>query len=77
MWSDETETPIEGFPRALSSNVYMRQARHFLTDIAFGAAIGVVAGRTVTIGRGPARFVVSPVASAGVAGVALTWIGEP
>ena len=39
--------------------------------------MGIVVGRTATIGGDSARFVVSPVASAGVAGVAFTWIGRP
>ena len=55
----------------------LQESRHFLSDVAFGAAIGVVVGRTVTIGRGPARFVVSPGAAAGVAGVAFTWREKP
>ena len=33
--------------------------RHYLSDVAFGAAIGIMAGRTVTIGRGEARFAVA------------------
>ena len=37
-----------------ASRVQMK--RHFFSDVAFGAAIGIVAGRTVTVGRGRARF---------------------
>lgn len=55
----------------------LQENRHFVTDIVFGAAVGIVAGRTATIGRGSARFVLSPVASAGVAGVVVTWLGRP
>ena len=55
----------------------LQENRHFATDIAIGAAMGMIVGRTATIGRDSARFVVSPVASAGVAGVAFTWIGRP
>ena len=50
--------------------------RHYLSDVAFGAAIGVIAGRTVTIGRGDARFAVSPAAAPGGAGVNFTWVGK-
>jgi membrane-associated phospholipid phosphatase len=50
--------------------------RHFLSDVAFGAAIGIVAGRTVTIGRGDARFAVSPAAAPGGGAVSFTWIGR-
>ena len=48
--------------------------RHFLSDITFGAAIGIVAGRTVTVGRGDARFAVSPAAVPGGAGVSFTLL---
>jgi|SRR5687767_7484707 len=50
--------------------------RHYFSDVAFGAAIGMVAGRTVTIGRGNARFEVSPAAAPGGAGVNFTWVGR-
>jgi membrane-associated phospholipid phosphatase len=50
--------------------------RHYLSDVAFGAAIGMIAGRTVTIGRGDARFAVSPAAAPGGAGVNFTWVGR-
>ena len=48
--------------------------RHFFSDVAFGATIGIVAGRTVTIGSGRARFAVSPSASPNHAGVSFTLI---
>jgi hypothetical protein len=51
--------------------------RHYLSDVAFGAALGIVAGRTVTIGR-EHKFTVAPIAStdgAG-AGLGLTWTGR-
>jgi membrane-associated phospholipid phosphatase len=50
--------------------------RHYFSDVAFGAAIGMVAGRTVTIGHGNARFAVSPAAAPGGAGVNFTWVGK-
>jgi hypothetical protein len=50
--------------------------RHFLSDVTFGAALGIVAGRSVTVGRGDARFAVSPAAApGGGAAVAFTWLG--
>jgi membrane-associated phospholipid phosphatase len=49
--------------------------RHFFSDVAFGATIGIVAGRTVTIGSGRARFAVSPSASPSHAGLSFTLIG--
>jgi membrane-associated phospholipid phosphatase len=54
----------------------IQESRHFLSDVAFGAAIGLAAGRTVTIGRGDARFAMAPVAAAGGAGVSFTWLGR-
>ena len=50
--------------------------RHFLSDVAFGASIGIVAGRTVTIGRGSARFAVSPTVAPGKAGVSFDLINK-
>lgn len=52
----------------------LQENRHYASDIIFGAAIGIVAGRTVTIGRGASRFAVSPVAALGSAGVSFTHI---
>jgi membrane-associated phospholipid phosphatase len=48
--------------------------RHFTSDVAFGAAIGIVAGRTVTVGRGNARFTASPDVSPQKAGVSFTLV---
>jgi membrane-associated phospholipid phosphatase len=50
--------------------------RHYLSDVAFGAALGIVAGRTVTIGLGDARFAVAPAVAPGGAGVSFTWLGK-
>ena len=55
-----------------ASRVQMK--RHFFSDVAFGAAIGIVAGRTVTIGRGPARFAVAPTVSPNQAGVSFVLL---
>ena len=54
-----------------ASRIQMK--RHYLSDVAFGAAIGIMAGRTVTIGRGEARFAIAPAAAPGGAGVNFTW----
>jgi membrane-associated phospholipid phosphatase len=53
----------------------MQQERHYLSDVVFGAAIGMVAGRTVTIGRGDARFALAPTVVRGGGGVGFTWVG--
>jgi membrane-associated phospholipid phosphatase len=54
----------------------IQEKRHFLSDVVFGAAVGIAAGRTVTIGRGDTRFALAPMASAGGAGVSFTWLGQ-
>jgi membrane-associated phospholipid phosphatase len=55
------------------SRVQMR--RHYLSDVAFGAALGIVAGRTVTIGRGRG-LELAPMATPGGAGVSFKWLGR-
>lgn len=50
--------------------------RHFLSDVTFGAAVGIASGRTVTIGRGSHRFAVAPAAVPGGGGITLTWVGR-
>jgi membrane-associated phospholipid phosphatase len=49
--------------------------RHYLSDVAFGAALGIVAGRTVTIG-GRHKFAVSPLVSPDGAGIGLSWVAK-
>lgn len=51
--------------------------RHYLSDVLFGAALGTVAGRTVTFGTRQ-RFAVSPIApmDGPGAGVGLTLLGK-
>lgn len=57
-----------------ASRVQVR--RHFLSDVTFGAALGIVAGRSVTVGRGDHRFALTPSVVPGGAGIGLTWIGR-
>jgi membrane-associated phospholipid phosphatase len=54
----------------------IQEKRHFLSDVAFGAAIGIIAGRTVTIGHGERQFAVTPMAVASGGGVSFTWLGQ-
>lgn len=51
----------------------IQDKRHFLSDVAFGAAIGIVSGRTVTFGHGEHRVTMSPAATPAGGGVSLTW----
>jgi hypothetical protein len=55
------------------SRVQMK--RHYLSDVAFGAALGIVAGRTVTIGS-IRRVELSPLVTPGGGGVQFTWLGR-
>ena len=54
----------------------LQAKRHFLSDVAFGASVGIAVGRTVTIGRGGARFALSPTVTPGGGGVAFTLVGQ-
>jgi membrane-associated phospholipid phosphatase len=54
----------------------VQDKRHFLSDVAFGAALGIVGGRAVTVGRGDAKFTVAPAAAPGGAGVSFAWVGN-
>ncbi len=56
------------------SRVQMK--RHYLSDVAFGAALGIAAGRTVTLGH-EKRMHLSPLVADGGAGVQFTWVGRP
>lgn len=57
-----------------TSRVQMK--RHYISDVITGAAIGIVAGRSVTIGRGRARFAVVPTAEPGGVGVSFVKVGS-
>ena len=43
----------------------LSENKHHLSDAIFGAAIGIIGGRTVTIGRGRVRLALSPTIPAG------------
>ena len=54
----------------------VQDKRHFLSDVTFGAAIGIVAGRSVTVGGGNAKFAVAPTAAPGGGAISFTWLGS-
>jgi membrane-associated phospholipid phosphatase len=56
------------------SRVQMK--RHYLSDVTMGAAIGIMGGRSVTVGRGDARFALAPAAVPGGAAVQFSWLGR-
>jgi membrane-associated phospholipid phosphatase len=57
-----------------ASRVQMK--RHFVSDVIAGASIGILAGRSVTVGRGKARFSVEPMPLAGGVGVNFTNVAR-
>ena len=56
-----------------ASRVQMK--RHYLSDVTFGAALGIVAGRSVPIGHA-GRLVITPIASTEGAAAGFTWVGR-
>jgi membrane-associated phospholipid phosphatase len=61
---------VAGF--VASSRVQMR--KHYLSDVIAGATVGILAGRSVTVGTGRARFSVDPMPVPGGMGVSFTRI---
>jgi membrane-associated phospholipid phosphatase len=51
----------------------LTENQHFLSDVIFGAAVGLVAGRAVTIRHGGCTMVVVPVVAPGVSGFRVIW----
>lgn len=54
----------------------LSENRHYLSDVVFGAVLGVVAGRHVTLSLGKTKFAVAPMAIPGGAGVSFAMIGR-
>lgn len=67
--------PAYGFATYVAAS-RIQDKRHFLSDVTFGAAIGIVAGRSVTVGKGDAKFAVAPSATPGGGGISFTWLGS-
>lgn len=55
----------------------LQENRHYASDVIFGAALGIVAGRTVMIGRGAGRFAMSPMPLPGGIGVTFRRVATP
>jgi len=53
----------------------LNEGRHYLSDVVFGAAVGILVGRTVTLQIARARFAVSPTLPPGGIGLQMTWLG--
>jgi membrane-associated phospholipid phosphatase len=54
----------------------LHHKRHYLSDVTFGAAVGIVAGRSMTVGRGSARFAVAPAPVQSGGAIVFTWVGN-
>lgn len=54
------------------SGARIQQKQHFLSDVTFGAAMGIASGRTITIGHGGRSLVAAPLLTPGGAGVVFT-----
>jgi membrane-associated phospholipid phosphatase len=52
----------------------MSERKHYASDIAFGAAIGIVSARAIRIHRGEHDLAISPIAAPGGAGVNVAWV---
>lgn len=66
--------PAYGFASYVAAS-RLQENRHFASDVIFGAAVGILAGRTVTVGRGEAKFAMAPMGvPGGGIGVAFTRV---
>jgi hypothetical protein len=52
----------------------LQQNDHYMSDVLFGAAIGVAVGRTVTFGHGERQIIVAPTPVAGGAAITFTLL---
>ena len=52
----------------------LNESRHYLSDVVFGAALGIMVGRTVTVDIAEKRFVVTPIAKPGEVGIQITLL---
>ena len=54
----------------------LSENRHYLSDVVFGAAIGTLSARAVTVGHGRHQFAVTAVARPGGVGVGMVYLGD-
>jgi membrane-associated phospholipid phosphatase len=55
----------------------LSENKHYASDVAFGAAIGLLAGRRVTLHRGTHDMTLTPLAVPGGGGVGVAWTPRP
>jgi membrane-associated phospholipid phosphatase len=49
----------------------MQADRHYMSDVIAGATVGLLAGRSVTVGHGSSRFTLRPTAMPGGIGISI------
>ncbi|HTU99663.1 MAG TPA: phosphatase PAP2 family protein, partial [Luteitalea sp.] len=54
----------------------LQERRHYASDVIFGAGLGIISGRAVTVGRGTSRFALGPMTLPGGAGVTFTRVAN-
>jgi membrane-associated phospholipid phosphatase len=54
----------------------LQENKHFASDVLFGAAVGIAAGRAVTFDHGRKRVTLSPLVVPGGVGIALVGVGR-
>lgn len=54
----------------------LNEGRHYLSDVAFGATIGILVGRTVTIDVGGQIFAIEPLLTARTVGLQVRWVPD-
>ena len=54
----------------------LQENKHYLSDVIFGAAVGIVSGRAVTVGHGRNTFALVPLTPSGGVGIGLTSVGS-
>ena len=52
----------------------VQRDRHYVSDVIAGATIGIMAGKSVMIGRGSAKFAVSPTPAPDGGGIGVTFV---
>ena len=61
---------------AYASTSRLSENKHYASDVIFGAALGLVSGRTMSVGHGENRFTFAPVAVPGGAAVVFTKVAQ-
>lgn len=52
----------------------LQDNKHFMSDVIFGAGLGILSGRAVTVGHGRTRLAMTPIAAPGGAGLGFVLV---